>query len=392
MLDHFRGIITFKIYTDNPEDFINRLRNSSISARKVTVADGALTGEIYWFDERALRRMAEKYHAGYEEVSRHGFIFTMVRYRRRYGLFAGIVAAFAMVFLLSNITMKINIYGNETMSDAEVRAVLDDCGIRIGSYLPGVNLRSAERDIVADVDGVAWAGIRRQGPIVSVEISEMTVRPEMTPTNMPCNVVSTKNAQIVKIKSVPMGQLKPMLYDTVKKGELLVSGVIEGKLHNVYYVHSMAEIVGRYEEKINFTQPLKDTELSYGNMTDHRSLWFFGLRIPLYPGKLRTDNAEIEETISYVNLFSLELPVGIVHTEITPLFETERIFTPAEAEAVLSEKLARYEMNFYTDEGVEIIDRKTSFSETADGIKITAEYVLESDICETEYIMVKNHK
>jgi similar to stage IV sporulation protein len=392
VLDQFRGIVTFNIYTDNPEDFVNRLRNSSIAARNISVSDGTLSGEIYWFDEKPLKRLADKYHAGFEETGRKGFIFTVVRYRRRYGLFAGIFAAVVMVFLLSNITMKINIYGNVTMSDEEVRAVLDDCGIRIGSYLPGVNLRSAERDIVADVDGVAWAGIKRQGPIVSVEISEMTGKPEMIPTNMPCNVVSTKNAQIVKIKNVPMGQLKPMLYDTVKKGDLLVSGVIEGKLHNTYYVHAMAEIVGRYEEKISFTQALSDTELRYGNVTDYRSLWILGLRIPLYPGKLRTGNAEIEETINYINLFSLELPVGIVHTELRPYTETECTYTPDEAREKLIEKLSRYEQNFFSDEDVAIISREADFTAVDGGVRITAKYVLESDICETDIIMVKNHK
>jgi similar to stage IV sporulation protein len=392
MLDSFRGIVEFRVFTENGEDFLNRLRNSSVSARNLKVSDGVLTGEIYWFDLKTLKKLADKVHAGFEETGRRGFIFKAVKYRRRYGFMIGVFAAAVMVFLLSNITMKINVFGNETMSDNELRAVLEDCGIYIGSYLPNVNLRVAERDMVANVGKIAWAGIKRSGPIVSVEIAEMTEKPEMIPTNMPANVVSTKNAQIVKINSVPMGMLVPMLYDTVKEGELLVTGVIEGKLKNTYYVHAMADIIGRYEERVSFTQKLTDTVLEYSDRYTKRSLLLFGLRIPLFLGGLNLDNTETDEDINYINLFNLEIPIGVINTEITPYTPVSTLYTIEDAKASLEEKIKRYEQNFYLDEGVEIIDKTIVFTETEEDVSVTVKYVLESNICNTEYILVKNHK
>jgi similar to stage IV sporulation protein len=392
VLDNIRGIIEFTVYTDTPEDFLNKLRESSVSARKVRAGDGELSGEIYSFDERSLVRMAEKHKATYLETGRRGVIFKAAKYRKRYGIMVGIAAAFVMVFFLSNVTMKINIAGNETMSDAEVRALLSDQGIFIGSYLPNINLRSAERAIVAEVEGVAWVGIKRSGPIVSVELAQMSAKPEMIPTNMPCNVVSKRDAQIVKINSVPMGMLVPMLYDSVGEGELLVSGVIEGKLQNTYYVHALGDITGRYGERLTFNQKLVGEEISYKSRYTRRSLYLFGKRLPLYWGDDNIENAETDEETNYFNLFSLELPVGIINTEIRPYTLTEKVYTETDAVEKLNQKIARYEANFFTDEGVTVIDRQIEFTTDGETVSATVNYVLESNICETEYILVKNHK
>jgi similar to stage IV sporulation protein len=395
ILDGFRGIIKFTIVTDSPEEFINLLRKSAVSARSMSVSDGLLTGECYGFDRAALKQIADSNHAEFIETERKGFIFKALLYKGRYGIFAGLLASFVMVFFLSNIAMKINITGNETMSDAEVAAVLEETGIYIGAYLPHVNLAAAERTIIANVSGVAWAGIKRSGPIVSVEISEMSGKPDITPTNMPCNVLATKNAQIVKINHVQLGMLKPMLGETVKAGDILVSGVIEGKLHNTYYVHALADITGRYTERITFNQGYTDREQKFSNSFTRRELFIFGLEIPLTPGFANSnsiENAEIEEAKNYFELFSLRLPIGIINTEIRPYKTIETTLTSGEAKDRLNAKIARYEENFLLDEGVTIIDREIVFTENEDSQSVTVEYILESNICQTQYIYVKNHR
>jgi similar to stage IV sporulation protein len=288
--------------------------------------------------------------------------------------------------------MKIDIYGNETMSDAEVLTVLSDAGIRIGSYLPNISLAGVERDIISNVEGVAWAGIKRSGPIVSVEIAEMTKKPEITPTNRPCNIVSLKNAQIVKINSVPMGMLVPMLYDTVKEGDLLVSGVVSGKLGNTYYVHAMGDITGRYSEKLTFNESFAHRRIDYGSKYTRRSLYLFGLKIPLTPAVSEPENAEVNEELSYFNILTLALPIGIVNTEIRPYEVTEEILTPEDTNTLLLEKIARYEENFFNDEGVNIISKDIIYTPIENGLSATVSYVLESNICETQYIYVKNHR
>ncbi|MDR0986853.1 MAG: sporulation protein YqfD [Ruminococcus sp.] len=392
MLDHLRGIIKFTIVTDSPEEFINTIRKSSVSARNLKIEDGFLTGECYGFDKKTLIKIASMNHAEFIETGRRGFIFIAAKYRRRYGIAAGVAAALVMVFFLSNITMKINIYGNENMSDAEVLAVLDDAGIRIGSYLPNISLAAVERDIISNVRDVAWAGIKRSGPIVSVEISEMTKKPEITPTNRPCNIISAKNCQIVKINSVPMGMLIPMLFDTVNEGDILVSGVISGKLGNTYYVHAMGDITGRYSEKITFNESFTHRRIDYKSKITKRSLYLFGLKIPLTPSTGEPENAEVNEELSYFNILTLEIPIGIVNTEYHPYEVTEEILAPEAANTLLLEKVSRYEENFFADEGVSIVSKDIIYTPAENGLSLTVSYVLESNICQTQYIYVKNHR
>jgi similar to stage IV sporulation protein len=358
----------------------------------MTVSDGLLTGECYGFDRSALISIAASNRAEFIETGRRGFIYKALLYKARYGLFIGLALSFVMVFFLSNTVMKINITGNETMSDADIAAILEDTGIYIGAYLPHVNMFAAERAIVSNVSGVAWAGIKRSGPIVSVEISEMSGKPEITPTNMPCNVVSAKNAQIVKINHVRLGMLNQMLGDTVKTGDVLVSGVVTGKLGNSYYVHALADITGRYTERVTFNQSLIHREQQFSNPFTRRALFIFGIEIPLTPGFSAVENAEIREAKNYFELFTLKLPVGIINTEIRPYKTTETTLTTESAKDRLNAKIARYEENFLLDEGVTIIDREITLTENEDSMSVTIEYILESNICQTQYIYVKNHR
>ncbi|MDR0946338.1 MAG: sporulation protein YqfD [Ruminococcus sp.] len=392
MLDNIRGVCKFRVFCESPEAFINRLKMSRVSAKGLQVKEGVLYGEIYGFDLKALERITKSETAQIEILSEYGFIFTLKKYRLRFGLAAGVIIASVLIFYLSNIALKINVYGNTTLSDEQIISIINDYGITIGTYLPNVSLRSAEFDIISGVKEIAWIGLRRSGCIVEAEVSEMTVPPEIVDTNLPCNVVSTQNAQIVKINAVPIGMLVPMLYDTVKKGDLLVSGVITGKLTNSYLVHAMADITGRYEEKKVFTQNLIDAAIDYDSPQRRQKFYLFGLEIPLYLPREQTGDFEYEAELSRFNFFGLQLPAGIINEKITPYKPSQVSYSLAEAKKLLYEKISDYEENFFKDEGVTILERRENFIISKNAVTIETTYVLESNICKTEYIFGENDK
>jgi similar to stage IV sporulation protein len=392
MLDHFRGVLTFRAAPFSVPDFLDELKKSPVSARKIKAANGFLSGEIYAFDKRELIKLAEKSDTPLEFINSRGLVLTAKKYRARVGIIIGAVLSLLLFFYMSNIVLRINVYGNETLTDAEIEAVLADNGIYIGAFLPGVNLRGAEASIVSNVREIGWIGIRRSGCIVDAEISEMTLPPEIVDTNAPCNVAATRDAQIVKINAVPQGMLVPMLYDTVRENEILVTGVIEGKLGNTYLVHAEGDIIGRYSETEEFTQNLVDASLEFDDPETRNSLYFFGARIPLYARGNTDQNFEYTEEINRINLFSLELPIGIIYGENRAYKPSQAVYSKEEAQTLLDEKIARYERNFLDENDTVIISKKVKYEAVPNGIKATVKYVLESNICKTEYIFAKNDR
>jgi similar to stage IV sporulation protein len=312
-----------------------------------------------------------------------------MRYRKRTGLIVGLVLAAAMVFYLSNTVLTIEVYGNESMSDADVISVLGDYGISIGKFIPNIDLRKCERQIITAFDKFSWIGIRSVGCRILVEVSEITEKPEMVPTYSPCNVISSKDAQIVEIKNVYMGMLVPMLYDGVKKGDLLISGTVDGKLQHDYYVHAMGEIIGRYDEKVSFFQSYEDTVTDYSERYERRSLYLFGLRIPLYIAADDNEKYEYSETLNYLSILNLKMPIGIIIGEVKPYTEAHVTYSDEQVKSLLEEKINNYERNFLEDTDVKMIDKKTEYITESDGISVNVTYTLEGNIGVTQEIMAK---
>lgn len=390
MFDNIRGVVTFEAVAAEPEAFMNILRDSTASVNDLRVRKGRIYGEVYRADLEQVKRSAEKCGAQLCISAKKGGIFTALRYRRRFGMLAGFLLAAALVAYLSNVVMAVEVYGNETMTDKQVEAILRDNGIKIGAFIPSLDLREAERLITSSSDNIAWIGIRASGCRIQAEISEMTDPPEMVPTSVPCNIVSSRDAQIVAIRNVHMGMLIPMLYDGVKKGDLLISGTVENGKGGVYYAHAMGEIIGRYTEEVTFEQPFADERFDYGETINRSALYFFGLKIPLYVGGKVSGNYEYDEETEYLRLWNVTLPVGIVRSEYKTYETVSAEYTPEQAKAILEEKIKLYEYNFFDGEDVTVVDREAIFSEDGEKASVTVKYTLESDIGVTKEIMAKS--
>lgn len=389
MFDNIRGIVDFEAVAAEPETFLNILKQSSAAVSDVKYKNGKLSGKIYNSDLPQITALAEKNGVLFSIVGKRGSIFTIRKYRLRIGLAIGLFLAFAMVFYLSNIVMSIEIYGNETITDKQAEAILNDCGIRIGTFIPCIDLREIERQVVSSTENIAWIGIRSSGCIIQAEISEISSPPEMVPKNTPCNVVSSRDAQIVDIKGVYLGMLVPMLYDGVKKGDILVSGTVENGKGGVYFVHAMGEIIGRYNEKVTFSQPFSDEITDHKGTVTRKYLNFFGAKIPLFVGRNDLENYEYDETSSYFQILNIKLPIGTTTAEYK-LFDKEEVrYTPEKAKQILEDKIRLYEMNFYDGEDITIVDKEVFFSENDKGMSVTVKYTIEGDIGVTKEIMAK---
>ena len=268
-----------------------------------------------------------------------------------------------LVFYLSNTVLRIEVYGNESISDERVKSILADYGIKIGAFIPSLDLRDSEQRIITAFDSFSWIGIRSSGCRILVDISELTEKPEMIPISTPCNVVAACDAQIVDIRNVHLGMLIPMLYDGVRKGDILISGTIDGKLDHDYFVHAMGEIIGRYDREVTFEQSYVDSVINYGTEKTKKSLYLFGLKIPLYLNKEEKFEYEYSEEIKYARLFNLELPVGIVEADLKPYTVDEIEYSPEQAKIILESKISVYEKNFIKDKDITVVGKEIEFFE-----------------------------
>ena len=383
------GRIYFAVMPENIPYYINRLMESNISVCELAAVGSVVRGNISWMDRRRFLKFNAENNCCILEEQKEGIIYLFERYSRRTGFYIGVIIAVMIVFFGSNTVLRFEVYGNESVSDEKIISALEENGIAIGKFIPSVDIRRCEQMTLTDLDELSWIGVRTSGCVVKVEVSEITEAPEMEALYTPCNIISAKDAQIIDIKNVYSGMLVPMLYDGVRKGDLLVSGTVKGQNGSDYYVRATGDIIGRYNETVTFFQPFADETTEYDDVISRKELYLFGLRIPLYILRETDVSYEYREELNNINIIGLKLPVGIVYSEYRPYTIKSVEYDTEQAKCLLEKKTENYEANFYSGEDLTVVDRKMRWKVYEDGAELTVTYTIEGNIGQTQEIMAK---
>lgn len=376
------GTVKLKISSpdgcDRSADLITRLTNT-VRYSGLTANEGVIT---LYTDRQSLKRIiliAEELEMSVHITERKGLYFLFSRYSARTGIFIGAFLALAVIIFLSNIVLRIEVYGNETISEKEIISILKDNGITYGTFIPSVDLRKVEISLQTSSDKLAWAGVRRMGFRIIAEVAEATEKPQMVSKERPCNIIAERDAQISSI-SVQNGMLISMKGDTVRKGELLISGVVAKEFRGAYYVHAIGEIKGKYREEISINQKLTDEITVYDEPFTNRQLNIFGISLPLNNNRQLTGKYELSEYTDHIQMFTLTLPISVTYTEVLPYHKETVSYTEEQALALAEEKLTAYENNILTDNDAVILERELSAKTDENCVTLTADYILEGNI------------
>ncbi|MCI5752406.1 MAG: sporulation protein YqfD [Oscillospiraceae bacterium] len=351
----------------------------SIKFKGLSTSKGSLYVTVRKSDEKYATELAGSVGMTAKVVSKHGMGYFFQRYSKRIGIPIGAAIAIVIILFLSNIVLSIEISGNETITDDEIMTMLSDTGITYGTFIPSVNFRKAEKELLISSDKIAWASLRRSGFRVIAEISEMSEVPRVYSKNQPSNIVSMYDAQITSIK-VYSGMLMPMMGDTVRSGEILISGVVSKKFEGTYNVRAMGEIRGQYRKEVSFTQPYEDTVKLAGESFSNRYLKIFGKSFSLPGNEKLPEKYEFTRDTEYVDFLSLTLPVAVTTVDIMPFTEENITYSQGQAEELIAEKISDYEKNFLTDGDIEVIEKSVERTADETAVTVTVSYLLEGNI------------
>lgn len=358
--------------------FVNAMQAEGICCRGQQCQGNIYRFRIYHQSRKAVERLAAQYGVTLQLTPRRTLRQLLHLYRFRFGIPVGVLLGLGLSFYCSNVVMTIDVIGNESISETEILSILGENGIRRGAWIPSVDFSSCEHLLRADIEELAWVGMRHTGNRLVIEVMERTPMPEMLEDRTPCNVVAARDAQIVSF-TVQSGQVARLVGEPVRKGELLINGVILDEVGHVAIHHAMGSVIGIYEQEEVFSCPYtQQMRRPTGEKTTRKSLDLFTWHLPL--GKGENPYADSIQTTSYnwFSLFGKELPIGIYRETYHEYRVRELTLTPEEASVNLQEQVQRYEENFLFD--AEILDKKTTALETEDGIQWTVTYTLQGEI------------
>ena len=139
----------------------------------------------------------------------------------------------------------------------QILQIIENEGVKKGIYKKKVNIQGLINKIRLEREDVAWVGMEIKGTNLIVKVAEADEKPEIINEDEFCNIVATKDGVVVKVEA-QNGTPIVKEGDTVKKGDILVQGWIEGKYTGNRNVHAEGKILAKVwyseKEKVYFNQ------------------------------------------------------------------------------------------------------------------------------------------
>lgn len=246
----------------------------------------------------------------------YGAFAYMFRYRHRVGLFLGIFIFVISVYLSSLFVWRIDISGNEFTSDKEIIEILEKSGFSLGSFVPTLDYDTVHNRFLMESENISWISINITGSVANVLVRER-MKENLPSNNTYSNVVAKYDAQIAMIH-IYNGKKVVSIGDVVKKGELLITGIIDSQSQGVRYVHASGEIKGYVNKPILVKIPFKSVEKQYTGLEfEEKSLKIFS-KIINFSLKYRNYIElcdKIESTKIAYPFSKLKLPIMVTTTK-----------------------------------------------------------------------------
>lgn len=281
--------------------------------------DGSVSFSMPLGDARRLLRDCKQAALPIRAVGAYGFPAVVWHLRRRAGLLIGGALVAALLFLSGRFVWDVEVVGNESLSDTEVKEILRSCEFGVGSYIPGIKVRALENRVLISTDRIAWLSVYLDGTVARVQVVEREVPPvdEGVPpnTSKPANVIAACDGQIETV-CIYRGEAVVTVGQAVKKGELLVSGIYSSDYGGFRYTRAAAEVWARTEHTYTVEIPLSYREKVYGEeKTQSLTLNFFNFPLKIFKstGKTEGECDIIEKNIG-LDTGGRELPFFFTRT------------------------------------------------------------------------------
>lgn len=364
--------------------FIERFINTCISKKiffwktnrmKSTVFSANIGVRNY----KEVVKIAKKCQCKIRITNKKGIPFLLNKYRKRKIFVVTLGIIILGIITIFNFIWNIEIKGVDEIKQREIMEFIQNEGIAIGKYKNNIDLQSLINKIRIQRDDIAWVGMEIKGTNLIVDVVEADKKPEIINEDEYCNVVADKDGIIVKVKA-QNGTPAVEEGTTVKKGDILIQGWLEGKHTENRYVHAEGEVMAKVwyseKEKVYYKQ---NYENKTGNHEKKYTLNVNNFKINFFKTLSNFENYDTIRTIKKLKITSnFYLPVEIIVDENFEKQNNEIIYDKNEAKEIgIKELKSKLEEQIENKENISNIYINTVESEEYIEVEVIYE-VLES--------------
>ncbi len=380
LLRLLKGYVRIEVKGPFPSRFINLANMKGLGIWDIKrMGENLFCLSISVADFKRLKNILRKTNTRVHILKKTGLPFLLHRYRKRAGLYIGALLFTVIVFLMSAFVWQVDVSGNSRISEAQILNALNQSGFYEGVLKSRVNLRSVRQNVRALIPEISFIELNIKGAKAYVVVTEREEAPEVVDENSPCNLIASRSAKIERTE-VTAGQPLVKAGDTVKEGQLLVSGIIDSNEVGYFLVHSTGRIYASSEYTLSVECPYETTVYKRtGSFIQKKRLRLFNFYINLYFGGgieyafydkiIRIEEAKIGEYV---------LPVELETTTYYEKLEHKSVSSKEACEArarVMLSQTARTEFA-----GKEVTFEQVTVEHKNNGCSATGRYIVIEDI------------
>jgi len=382
-----RGYVEIIVEGKQTEKFINMAVSKGYNLWDLfQPKDNVLIAKVDLRVFPALRHIARACRCKIRIRRKRGFPFTAAKMCKRKMLLAGAGLFFVSLYLLSSFVWSVEVASTKELTLITEKQILEaasEFGVKRGKPRFMIDNKLTAQALEKEFPEISWVGVELRGTKVIINVVEK-VFPREDPENLqPGNIVAQKDG-VVKEILVLAGEPKVAAGDTVKKGDILISGVI--------YPEPSQESQGEapQESDSDNGQPSsrQPVYVSAKGLVRARIWYESRVNIPLVQQKeeltgkvrrlvvLRLDKKEIvlknegggdfrkyrkQVDAKRLVIWKYKLPVWLVTTTFEELEKKEIYYNMAEARN-LAREAAMKDITSQLPEGTQIVSERTSVS------------------------------
>ena len=336
LLNYILGYVNILVEGFFTERFINTCINKNIFLFNIKRDKSTIIyANVGIFDFKNVVKIAKQSKCRVKIQRKSGLPFLFNRYKKRKIFAIALVSIICVIIYLSNFIWNIEIVGTDKINQNELIKTINSEGLTIGKLKRKVDLKSIINKIRLDRKDIAWIGIDLKGTNAIVKVVEADAKPEIIKEDEYCNIVSDKEASIIKVNA-QNGTVLVKEGDVVKKGTPLIAGWMEGKYTGTRYVHAEGSVEAKvwysHKERIYYKQ---EEKLRTGNKKKKYTLNINNFEINLYKKLSNFENYDTIKEQKKLKLFSnLYLPAGLIISNNYEVVNNNIVYNQDEAKEI----------------------------------------------------------
>ena len=217
-----------------------------------------------------------------------------------------------LVMSLSEIVWDLKIEGNETVTSVEIIESLNDAGLGVGVPWSEINKSDVENRFLQQNPNISWININRRGTVAYITLIEKEIVEDDKVIKLGFSNIVAKEDCIIEELTVKRGTPMVKIGDAVRKGDILIAGVIDAE--KGIFCYAEGQIIGRVYDKIDVKIQRENDINSLVNKKlysiDVKIFNFFINIFKLY-GNLTTEYDIINNEVKYSIFGKYRLPISI---------------------------------------------------------------------------------